>query len=263
MTKAFFAPDPQGRLAGKVAIVTGAGSGIGRVTALLFAAEGARVLGVDRNAQGMADVAAEGAAQGLALAPLVADLCDRSAAPEVFAACAREFGPPSILANIAGLGGDKPLHLSSDEDLDLYVDVNLGTVFRMCREAVRTFDDAGSAIVNISTAIALTGMRGQAPYSAAKAAVSGLTRQLAAEYGPRGIRVNAVAPGLIETPPLRPRLDSGFFDDIVTRSRPLPRIGQPIDIARAVAFLASDEASFITGVTLPVCGGWTTTKFRG
>lgn len=255
-------PTTTGQLAGKIAIVTGAASGIGRATALLFVREGASVVGVDKNAQALQELADEARLVGLPLAPVVADLQDRSAPPEIFAECNKLFGRPRILANIAGLGGDKPLHLSTDEDLDRYVDINLGTAFRMCREAVRAFDDNGSAIVNISTAIAILGMRGQTPYSAAKAAVSGLTRQLAAEYGPRWIRVNAVAPGLIETPPLRPRIESGLFDDIVTRSRPLPRIGQPIDIARAVAFLASDASSFITGVILPVCGGWTTTKFR-
>jgi NAD(P)-dependent dehydrogenase (short-subunit alcohol dehydrogenase family) len=121
---------------------------------------------------------------------------------------------------------------------------------------------AGGAIVNTSSAVALTGMRGTAPYTAAKAAISGLTRQLAADYGRRGIRVNAVAPGLIETPATAERIQAGVFDEAVTRARPLARVGTPRDIANAFAFLASDDAGFITGVTLPVCGGWSTTRFR-
>ncbi|SHK70574.1 NAD(P)-dependent dehydrogenase, short-chain alcohol dehydrogenase family [Pseudonocardia thermophila] len=247
-----------GRLAGRTAIVTGAASGIGRETALVFAREGAAVLAVDRDADGLAETVA----QGEELAVFAIDLTERGAAAAVFAACAAELGPPDTVANIAGAAGDRGIEHSTDEDLDRYVELNLGITFRMCREAVAVLGEGGS-IVNTSSAVALTGMRGTAPYSAAKAAISGLARQLAADHGRRGIRVNAVAPGLIRTPATAERIDAGVFDETVTRSRPLARVGTPRDVANAFAFLASDDAAFITGVTLPVCGGWTTTRFRG
>jgi NAD(P)-dependent dehydrogenase (short-subunit alcohol dehydrogenase family) len=246
-----------GRLAGRTAVVTGAASGIGRETALVFAREGAAVLAVDRNAEGLGATVA----QAERLVPYVADLTEPGSAAAVFAACAAELGPADTVANVAGVAGDRGIEFSTDEDLDRYVALNLGITFRMCREAVAVLGEGG-AIVNTSSAVALTGMRGTAPYSAAKAAISGLTRQLAADHGRRGIRVNAVAPGLIRTPATTERIDAGVFDEAVTRSRPLARVGTPRDIANAFAFLASDDAAFVTGVTLPVCGGWTTTRFR-
>jgi meso-butanediol dehydrogenase / (S,S)-butanediol dehydrogenase / diacetyl reductase len=248
-----------GRLAGRTAVVTGAASGIGRETALVFAREGAAVLAVDRDGEGLAGTVA--VAGDLAVVPFVADLTAPAAPAEVFAACAAELGAADTVANVAGVAGDRGIEHSTDEDLTRYLDLNIGITFRMCREAVAVLGEGG-AIVNTSSAVALTGMRGTAPYSAAKAAVSGLTRQLAADHGRRGIRVNAVAPGLIRTPATAPRIDAGVFDEAVTRSRPLARVGTPRDVANAFAFLASDDAAFITGVTLPVCGGWTTTRFR-
>lgn len=219
------------------------------------------MLAVDRDGAGLASTLADGAGERLALASFTVDLTGPSAAEQVFAACARELGPPDTDGNIAGVAGDRSIDASSDDDLDRYVGVNLGITFRVCRAAVAVLTDGG-AIVNTSSAVALTGMRGTAPYSAAKAAISGLTCQLAADFGRRGIRVNAVAPGLIETPATADRLAAGAFDEAVTRSRPLARVGTPRDIANAFAFLASDDAAFVTGVTLPVCGGRSTTRFR-
>lgn len=255
-------PPPHARLAGKVAIVTGAASGIGRETALLFARRGAKVLGVDLNADAMRRVSEEAAAQGWLVFPFSADLTNPASAGDVFAACRAHLGAPNVLANIAGRASDGPIHKSSDEDLDLFYDFNLKTTFRMSRQAVQEFGDRGGVILNTASAVALVGMRGTAPYTAAKAAVVGLTRQMAADYGPRLIRVNAVAPGLIHTPATDTRIHGNAFEDSVTKARPLPRVGTPDDIAQAFAFLASDEASFITGVVLPVCGGWSTTRFR-
>ncbi|MEU0486751.1 SDR family NAD(P)-dependent oxidoreductase [Streptosporangium sp. NPDC006013] len=254
-----------GQLRGKTAIVTGAASGIGRATAALFAARGAAVLAVDRDEKGLLELRDEVAAAGDEVAVpavLAVDLTAAGAAERVFDHCAEAVGAPNVLANIAGKAGDRPAADTTDEDFEFFLRTNLGTTFALSRRAVIAFGDAGGAIVNTSSAFALTGVAGSAPYSAAKGAVSSLTRQMAAEYGRRGIRVNAVAPGLIETPATRAKIAAGAFDDLVTRSRPLPRVGQPIDVARVVAFLASDEAAFVTGLTIPVDGGWSSTHFR-
>ncbi|MGR6919490.1 SDR family NAD(P)-dependent oxidoreductase [[Actinomadura] parvosata] len=252
-----------GQLRGKTAIVTGAASGIGRATAALFAARGAAVLAVDRDEKGLLELRDEVAAAGDEVAVLAVDLTATGAAERVFDHCAEAVGAPNVLANIAGKAGDRPAADTTDEDFEFFLRTNLGTTFALSRRAVIAFGDAGGAIVNTSSTFALTGVAGSAPYSAAKGAVSSLTRQMAAEYGRRGIRVNAVAPGLIETPATRAKVAAGVFDDLVTRSRPLPRVGQPIDVARVVAFLASDEAAFVTGLTIPVDGGWSSTHFRG
>ncbi|WP_431904846.1 SDR family NAD(P)-dependent oxidoreductase [Amycolatopsis thermoflava] len=241
-----------GQLSGRTAIVTGAASGIGRATAELFAARGATVLAVDRDEQGLA---------GLSMATLAVDLAAPGAAEEVFDHCAATVGTPDVLANIAGKAGDRSAGDTSDEDFEFFVRTNLTTTFALSRRAVHVFG-GGGAIVNTASSFALTGVAGSAPYSAAKGAVASLTRQMAADYGRRGIRVNAVAPGLIETPATRAKIASGIFDDLVTRARPLPRVGTPEDVARVFAFLASDDAAFVTGVTVPVDGGWTSTHFR-
>ncbi len=243
-----------GQLRGKTAIVTGAASGIGRATAALFAARGAAVLAVDRDEKGLSELRD--------VSVLAVDLTTAGAAERVFAHCAEVVGVPDVLANIAGRAGDRSAAETTDEDFDAFLRTNLGTTFALSRAAVIAFGEAGGAIVNTSSAFALTGVAGSAPYSAAKGAVSSLTRQMAADYGRRGIRVNAVAPGLIETPATAARIATGTFDDLVTRSRPLARVGQPIDVARVIAFLASDEADFVTGLTVPVDGGWSSTHFR-
>ncbi|MEU5930448.1 MULTISPECIES: SDR family NAD(P)-dependent oxidoreductase [Streptomyces] len=251
----------EGQLAGRIAIVTGAASGIGRETALLFSSRGAQVLAVDLAAEGLESLAEQAEKQGSPLVTHVQDLRAERAAQEVFDVCRARVGVPDVLANIAGKAGDKSADSTTDEDFDFFVSVNLTTTFRMARQAVLHFEEGGS-IINTSSAFAVVGVGGSAPYSAAKGAVSSLTRQMAADYGPRNIRVNAVAPGLIETPATAPRIRAGQFDDTVTKARPIPRVGQPRDIAAAFAFLASDDSSFITGVTLPVCGGWSTTRYR-
>ncbi len=262
MTRPDSPPPSFGRLQGRVAVVTGAASGIGRETALLFASEGASVFAVDLDAVALGAVAGEARTRGTRLSTYTVDLRQVDAPAALLARCRSELGVPEILANIAGKGGDGPAHLTSDDDIDRYYDLNFKTAFRLSREALSAFGPKGGSIVNTASAVAMLGMPGMAPYSAAKAAVVGMTRQMAAEYGRRGVRVNAVAPGLIETPATSARIRDHAFDDAVTHARPLARVGRPLDVARAFLFFASDESSFVTGTVLPVCGGWSTTRFR-
>lgn len=244
---------------GRVAVVTGAGGGIGREIALHLAHANAKVLAVDRNGEGVRETAA--LAEGVVTK--VCDLCDSSAVSEVMASAEEAFGQPlTILVNNAGVGNARSAHETSDADWDRFLDVNLRTLFRMSTAALRHLTAGGGSIVNIASIFGLVGVQGSAPYSAAKAAIIGLTRQMAADYGPRGIRVNAVAPGLIATSATAERIAASMqAEHVLIRRTPLGRIGTPSDIARAVAFLASDNASFITGQTLAVDGGWSTTHF--
>lgn len=242
------------------AIVTGAASGIGREIALVLARQGARVLAVDRNGEGLGAVCAQ--AQGT-MRPCVAELTAQDAPATVFAACRDAFDAPlSILVNNAGLGNARAAHDTSDADFDRYMDLNLRITFRMSRDALPLFGPEGGVIVNIASIFGLVGFPRSAPYAAAKAALGGLTRQMAADYGPRGVRVNAVAPGLIATPATAERIAaSPLFQQGLIRATPLGRPGTPEDVADAVAFLCSREAAFISGQTLAVDGGWSTTHF--
>ena len=245
----------------RVAVVTGAGGGIGRELALDLARSGVRVLAVDLQAEGLRETVSS----AKNIAGYVCDLREPGAASDVMGAAQREFSTPvAILVNNAGRGNAKAAHETSDFEWDQYLEVNVSTVFRMSNAALRHFGSEGGCIVNIASVFGLVGVQGSAPYSAAKAAIVGLTRQLAADYGSRGVRVNAVAPGLIATSATAERIASNVqFKDVLLRRTPLGRVGTPSDIARAVRFLASDEASFITGQTLAVDGGWSTTHYLG
>jgi NAD(P)-dependent dehydrogenase (short-subunit alcohol dehydrogenase family) len=249
-------------LAGKAAVVTGAASGIGRATALRLAREGCLVLAADRAEEGLAETAALAAAQGMQLSTMVADVAAADAPGAVIGGAVARFGRLDLLMNNAGVGGAKRADLTSDEDFDLHMAVNLRAVFRFAREAVAVMKEGG-AIVNVASIFGLIGFPGGAAYAAAKAGVAGLTRQMAADYGPAGIRVNAIAPGLIETGMTRKRIaESAWFRGQMTAMTPLGRNGQPEDIAASAAFLLSDEASFISGQVLVVDGGWIATRYR-
>ncbi len=239
------------RLGGKIAIITGAASGIGLATAKLFVAEGARVLGVDVQAF-PADVTAMPGFVALRL-----DLTGQGADAAVFDACARAFGPPDILFNNAGIGNAKPILDTDDAALARFVAVNLTAPFRLARAAIRSMIGRGGAIINTASIYGMRGAASSSAYGPTKAAMIGMTQQLATEYGRDGIRVNAVAPGLIVTPMNAERVaNNAAFRDQMIGHTPLGHPGTPEDIAEACLFLASDAAKFISGVTLPVDGGW-------
>lgn len=242
------------RFAGKTAIVTGAGSGIGFAIAELMASQGAHVLAVDRDAAGLARL-------GGGIETLTADVTD-PALPEMLRQ--RRAGRPlSILVNNAGIGGGGRADETSEEDFRRHFEINVLALFSLSKFAVSAMrQSGGGAIVNIASIYAVVGATGSAGYSTSKAAVDGLTRQMATDFGPENIRVNAVAPGLIETPLTAERIRTeAWRRHIFIEQAPLRRVGLPADIAHAVAFLASDEAAFITGATLRVDGGWAVGRY--
>jgi 3-oxoacyl-[acyl-carrier protein] reductase len=238
-------------LTGKTAVVTGAGRGIGRAVCRRLSALGANVVinyaGNDAEAE-----------RTRAMCPnavtVRADVADEAACREIFRVCEETFGPPDILVNNAGITKDGLLLRMSAEDFDRVLSVNLGGAFYCTKLAARAMLKAKRGrIVNIASVVALMGNAGQANYAAAKSGLLGLTRAAAAELAPRGITVNAVAPGFIETD-MTAELSDDARAAMFTRI-PLARFGAPEDVAGAVAFLCSEDAGYITGQVLSVNGG--------
>jgi len=247
----------QGRFEGRVALVTGSARGIGFATAQRLASEGARVAVLDL------DETAASEAAGRLPTPSIGIACDVTDAAAVEAAVGRtvaELGGLHVLVNNAGITRDNLLFKMTEDDWDLVMGVHLKGAFLTSREAQKQFvAQKYGRIVNLSS-ISAFGNRGQANYSAAKMGIQGFTRTLAIELGPYGVTVNAVAPGFIATEmtdatAVRLGMDVEEFRAMAAERNPVRRMGFPEDIAAAVAYLASDEASFVTGQTLLVDGG--------
>ena len=239
-------------LSGEVVLVTGASRGIGAAIADLLAARGATVVGTATSQAG-AD------AIGARLAPhggtgMVLNVTDGAAVEAVVEDVAKRFGPVSVLVNNAGITRDQILMRMKDEDWDTIIDTNLSSVYRTSKAVMRGMMKARKGrIINIASVIGLTGNAGQSNYAAAKAGIIAFSKSLAKEIGSRGVTVNVVAPGFIQTD-----MTDGLPEDAkqaLMAQIALGRLGSPTDIAEAVAFLAGPAAAYITGETLHVNGG--------
>lgn len=239
-----------GELDGRVAIITGAGSGIGAATARCFAAEGATVAVLDRDAESAIKIAAEVGGHAYAL-----DVRDADEVTEVVDQIAQTVGRIDILVNNAGTGDLRPMHTVDDKLWHRVIDVNLTGTFNATRAVIPFMLELdGGAIVNNASVSGLAPTRNEAAYSAAKAGVISLTKSGALEYGPT-VRVNCVAPGHVRTPmtAVWEQMPDAF--EPIAAAIPLGRIGEAGEVAQAILFLASDRASYITGQTLVVDGG--------
>ncbi len=238
-------------LSGKCALVTGASGGIGGAIARALHSQGATVALAGRNVEALNRLAGE-LAERAHVAP--ADLADPDAAAELVATAAEAMGRVDILVNNAGLTRDNLAIRMKDEDWREVLDVNLGAAFRLSRAVLRgMMRERWGRIIGITSVVGVTGNPGQANYAASKAGMIGMSKALAAEVASRGITVNCVAPGFIETA-MTDALVGAQREKLLERI-PSGRLGAADDVAAAVAFLASDEASYITGQTLHVNGG--------
>lgn len=249
------------RVSGKIAFVTGAGTGIGRAVAVRLAEEGAAVIVTSRTRSHAEETArlVEHAASSPPLT-LELDQTDTSAVEQALSAATDRLGPIDILSNNAGIDdpSESPIADMPDEVWDTILDVNVSGVFRLCRAAVPAMRDAGS-IVNIGSTNSLLPRVNAAAYCASKAALLQLTRSLALELAPRHIRANCVCPGIVDTPLTDLFLGQSENPDALrleyAMSNPLKRIADPREIANCVLFLSSDESSFVTGSALIADGG--------
>lgn len=238
----------------QVAIVTGASRGIGRAIALELAKQGATVIGTATSESGAAGISEALQRAGVKGRGAMLNVNDAAAADAFIDATVKEFGGLNILVNNAGITKDQLAMRMKDDEFDAVIDTNLRAVFRLSRAVLRPMMKArGGRIINITSVVGSSGNPGQANYAAAKAGVAGMTRVLAREIGSRGITVNCIAPGFIDTDMTKVLPEEQRT--VLTAQISLGHLGSPDDIAHAVAFLASPFAGYITGTTLHVNGG--------
>ena len=250
-------------LTGKSCLVTGAASGIGRATALKFAREGARLVAADINDAGLESLMADLAADGLTAVSVHADVANDADARNMVTTALDAHGRLDVAVANAGILPLSSVLETTEQDWDAVMAVDGKGMFLTCKHAIAAMYDhgegPGGAIVCVSSISGLAGQPRQAAYGPAKFVATGLTKHLAVEWAPHGIRVNAVAPGTIRTErvlALRDEPGGPEYLETVSALHPMGRLGDPAEVAEAIAFLASDAASFITGVVLPVDGGY-------
>lgn len=238
------------KLKDKVAVVTGAASGIGRATAIAFSREGAKVIAVDINQEGLYQTLEIIGSEGWDARSFVVDVTEYEAVNKMIEMTVKNYGRIDIEANIAGILVRKSLLEHTPEDWERVLKVNLTGVFN-CIKAVAPvmMGQRYGKILNMGSIAGIVGY-GYPSYSASKAGVVNLTRELAMELGPYNINVNAICPGVIRTPMIKPEFESFYIS-----KTPLRRMGEPDDVTSAIIYLASDEASFINGTTLVIDGG--------
>jgi len=253
-----------GKLSGRVAVITGAGSGIGRAAADLFAREGAEVALVDLNAQAAKDATEQITAAGGRALAVGADVADAAQVDLAFRQISGEFGRVDVLYNNAGVNSSGSVVDASDEDWDRCFAVNAKGTFLCSRAAGRLMVAAGrGSIINQGSVAALVGIANFASYCASKGAVVALTRSMSVDLAPRNVRVNAICPGTVYTPLMEPMLRARGNGDLAaglamtTAKYPIGRLGTPAEIAAVALFLASDDSSFLTGSVITADGGMT------
>jgi 3-oxoacyl-[acyl-carrier protein] reductase len=241
------------QLQDKRALVTGASGGIGRALSLELARHGTDLVLVARREDKLAAVAAEIAKLGRRAEIVIGDVTDADARHRAIEVAQEKFGGLDVLVNNAGVLKDRSLRKMTLDDWHAVIQTNLTGVFHCCKYAAEVLRDGGR-VVSIASVAGLVGINGQANYAAAKAGVIGMTRSLAKEFARRGITVNAVAPGVVQTPMLgeiKPEVMAEYLKQI-----PVGRLAQPDDVANVVLFLASEETGYVTGQVIPVTGGW-------
>ena len=244
------------RLQNKVSVITGGAQGIGLATALKFASEGAIVIVCDIRPAAVDEAVGHCKALGAQALGLVMDVTQRRMVDAVVAQVLEEFGRIDVLVNNAGITQDARLQKMSLEQFDRVIDVNLRGVFHCAQAVTDTMVAQGQGVIlNASSVVGIYGNFGQTNYAATKFGVIGFTKTWSRELGPKGIRVNAVAPGFVATPILA-TIPDNVLKDMESRV-PLRRLGRPEEIASVYAFLASDEASYINGAVIEVSGGMT------
>lgn len=245
------------RLEGKVAIVTGAGSGIGAASAKLFAKEGAKVVVADWIEEGGNQTVSEIKTAGGEAIFVKTDVSKAADIDALVSKCVEAFGKLDILYNNAGVVSQGKIEATTEEDWQKVIDVDLKGVFLGCKRAIPEMEKTGKGkIISTASIAGLVGFDGIAAYCAAKGGVVNITRELALECAPKKINVNAIAPGVIETNMTKDILADPKQKEGMLAATPYPRLGVPDDIAYAALYLASDESDFVTGHTIVVDGGW-------
>jgi len=246
---------PSFALDGRRALVTGAGRGIGRASAIALAGAGARVVLASRTASDLEAVAGEIEGAGGSAETAVFDVTDLDAAREAIA----RIGPVQVLVNNAGTNRPASLLDVTVEDFDAVMSLNVRAAFFCVQAVARGMIEAGrgGSIINVSSQMGLVALPGRSVYCASKHAVEGMTKAMALDLAPHGIRVNTLSPTFIETPMTRPFFQNKTFLDMVMARLPAGRLGQVSDLMGAVVFLAGDASALMTGTSLTVDGGWT------